>query len=208
MQIYFIVGDEPNFTANESQPLDTYVSVGGLAKFECQFGTANPDGCNHFYIFSYYQLIENRLVSVLNHYHRCNNFVDGKTFPSNKRLGLNISILDNKPIAQISQYVFYIKAVDMKDNGSVFSCSIFSGNQIQWQQNASLIVDPVIELNTTQSMFHVGHVVSSFAAVVFVTVLCTTSICLCIWKRRKRRAQSVEADQGIITIALFRRGQI
>lgn len=190
--------------------MDASIPAGGLATFECQFGTSDPGSCSDRHTFIYYQLADDGLVSVLYHTHTCS--ARGVNEALTDRFGLNVSIIDDRSVLLEIKYVFYIHNVSMKDNGSVFSCSVVSSNQIQWQHNASLIVGPAINQEDGPTINQVdgprlgrgGHVTGiavgvGVAMVVAMASLIVISLLLCIRTRKKRIPNTLEADQGITT---------
>ena len=105
---------------------------------------------------------------------------------------LNSTITTDESTFKKYRFTFKILNVDTRHNNSVFSCSIFSGGQIQWQHSAYLTVTPQ---GITATWIVVVGVVA--VSVVCVVALCLTVGIVLVWRwRRKRGAVQMEPDQG------------
>lgn len=188
---------------NMTLPLDASVSEGDMAVFECQFGTATPRSCNSYHTFKYYHQDDNNsIISVLDYSHFCSSRDDVYSPFADDRYGINVSLLEDNSVLREFRYIFYIRSADVKENGSIFSCSVVSNGQIQWQRNATLIV-----YRGGIMQYHVDNYsyryVAAIAVVIPVFVVALSITSLLLWMRRRKNrmsAENTEADQGIFIL--------
>lgn len=200
-----------DLATNDSLPLNTSITAGNNATFQCELGTYSDD-ISEFFIFQYRLASQGDNESAFVWHRECHigTLLAGECWVNYEEeegvYVLPLTILLNQEGLKIFRFTFNVLNVDMKHNSSVFSCSIFSGDQFQWLHSAYLHVEAVnvslletgVEgesLDNMEDLAIAVSVVMLFLVGVGALAL-TGGIMLARRKWRTKRVEVTRSDRG------------
>ncbi|XP_064382661.1 uncharacterized protein LOC135331441 isoform X2 [Halichondria panicea] len=185
---------------NTSLPLNTTVSAGQEAIFQCRYAYASTKDASHFLIkidyskpvvFGNTTTIEtcSMYLSLSTPY---NYTSDNCTMPPVKKAVIKIN-----SISSVVEYTLRIPKVNADLSGSIVSCSVvtFFTNRLQWRtsayltviESANITVTESSQVTVTDSVTEVSTSGSEFAAFVVIILPVIVVIVFLVRKYRQRR---------------------
>ena len=198
----YIASSANRLTVNISLPEDAFSDVGGLAMFECRFSSLFSPLCNEWHVLEYYLQNDSSTTLSQKFSQLCESREDYNL--TRDKYTLNVTITeDDLQRNYVYKYKFYIHDVSIINNNSILSCSLLSNSRIQWQNNATLILQLNMKLpETNSSGFSSAKIISPLTAISAVLLIVMISSCLFIyfWRRKKSNTQSSDKGNDHIVI--------
>lgn len=171
---------------------------GSNATFECELGTDAINSKNYYYLFEYYSTSNLTDNDTLTWSTGC--IENSCIFDDSQVYHISQTTIEQKANLKIYRFTFQVNNVTLGENGSVFTCSVVSETQIQWQRSANLTVTPRLDLDDIPDV--VGPV-AALLCFVSVTALGVTVGIFLGRRKWKRKVKALEADQGMIVNLLL-----
>lgn len=199
-----------DFSANNSLPVNTSITEGDNATFECELGTINLG--DTFASFDFQYKLATQDVSVWNRSCIIGELLERECWVNRENDDRNyvpsLEVLRIEHGYNIFRFTFQVLNADMKHNNSVFSCSISSGDQLQWlhsahltmTRNGTLITHQLTESEGLQQDNDTLNVAVSAVVVLLVVVAALTLTgggMLARRKWRRKRMAVLGPDQGM-----------
>ena len=174
--------------------------------FQCELGFIE-NSVNLEHIFQYYPVSDDNVSnsSWNRTCHGCQrNYSHNFSINGQHRYGFTCVSFGTVPSFKQYRYTFHIFNVSVKDHGSNFSCSIYSGGQFQWLHTANLTVyhrKISVPANSSGKRFSYIYVIIP-SLVVAVAIVVTVMIIL-IKKRRIRDFQVLATERGEEKLTMY-----
>ena len=189
---------DQDFSANNSLPLNVTAAEGSNATFKCELGIAKPNYLSatfgfHYKLASQKEPVWNRSCNIDMLSARTCWVSDDGDYVTSLEIGL-----EEKAFKYFT-FVFQVLNIDLKHNNSAFSCSISSGDQLQWLHSAYLNVTLATQATETYQ-YDVRTLISAVVVVMMVVIaamIVTGSGMLLRRKWRRRYSGVFTSDQGM-----------
>ena len=178
--------------------------------FECRFSSLFSPLCNEWHVLEYYLQNDSSTTLSQKFSQLCESREDYSL--TRDKYTLNVTITEDG-LQRHYVYKLYIHDVSITNNKSILSCSVLSNSRIQWQNNATLILQlnmklsemelPETELpETNSSGFSSAKIIAPLTVISAVLLIVMISSCLLIyfWRRKKSNTQSNEKGNDHIVI--------
>jgi len=181
---------------NYNIPENTEAEDGASARFECVV-FSNDDECSYHLNMLYYH--SNGSVLYQSFSTPCVFHVrENRVLSDDGAYSLNVSVTFQQFEKNEYRYTFFVADVNKEHNNSVFSCSILSEDQIQWQKNATLVVVPRHAPETIASHYNIKIVLSVVVISTALAVGATLAlVCVLVVVHRRTKQTPVEPDRGM-----------
>ena len=191
--------EDPNIFLNHSIPENTKTEEGRSATFEC-VTFSSKDVCDDYNVnMTYYHSNGNILYET---YSTPCWYKNNTALAEDGVHSLKISVTALQLEKYKFHYTFSVANVSVdQNNNSVFSCFIFSREQIQWQKNAVLTVLPRhasegIESHNEEPVPSVALVVTSVLVTSTAAAAILAVLCVLVAVYRRRKHTHLEPDRG------------